>query len=377
MKLQIEPKIVFWILIVFLVLAPLIQLTFIPFILSAPLAFIGCFLLSSLTMFPIFSFIWWLDRHEPEPLWLLLLCFFWGAFVATGISLLGNLLASHLFGLIFTEELQVFLTISITAPIVEECTKGISLFFLYILFYDEFDNALDGIIYGAICGLGFAWFENISYYMEPFTDTSSDTGFLELLQLFYARGIISAVGGTHVIFSALTGLAFGLYRERGGKTIILIPLGLLFSIFAHFLWNTYVNIFTDYFESPLMSYGVGLPMAVLFLQGPFILFLIGGILSSWKAEQRIIAHYLADESLDVVSEAEQHLFQRNNGVRAFYPMLFLQPKILQQKNRILQLQIKLAFLKWHHEIHLDEIENIEQMRYDIIETKNNLHMKHI
>ena len=127
---------------------------------------------------------------------------------------------------------------------------------------------MDGIIYGAICGLGFAWFENISYYMEPFVDHSSDTGILELLQLFYARGIISALGGTHVIFSAITGLGFGIYRERGGISVVLIPLGLIFAIFAHFLWNTYVHIFTDFFDTPLMSYMVGLPLAVVFLQGP-------------------------------------------------------------------------------------------------------------
>ena len=154
------------------------------------------------------------------------------------------------------------------------------MFFLYILFYDEFDNALDGIIYGAICGLGFAWFENISYYMEPFIDASSDTGLVELFQLFYARGIVRALGGTQVIFYALTGMAFA-YREGG--LILLIPFGLL-SIFAHFLWNTYVHLFTDYFDFiDVLWYWFANGRSIF--TGPFILFLIGGILSSWKSEQ--------------------------------------------------------------------------------------------
>ena len=155
------------------------------------------------------------------------------------------------------------------APVVEEFTKGLAIFFLYLLFYDEFDNALDGIIYGAICGLGFAWFENISYYMEPFIDHSTNTGVFELMQLFYARGIVSALGGTHVIFSIITGLGFGIYRERGGGTLILLPLASSFSIFAHFMWNTYVHIFTDFFHTSLLSYLIGLPLAVLFTTRSF------------------------------------------------------------------------------------------------------------
>ena len=370
MNLTIHTKVRFWICIIILSLIPLSKVTVLSYIPSVPLAFGSCFILSCMTMLPSFLLIWWLDRHEPEPFELLLLCFFWGAFVATGISILGNTMAYSIFGIFFSEALQDFLIVSIMAPVVEEFTKGLAIFFLYLLFYDEFDNALDGIIYGAICGLGFAWFENISYYMEPFIDHSTNTGVFELMQLFYARGIVSALGGTHVIFSAITGLGFGIYRERGGGTLILLPLALLFSIFAHFMWNTYVHIFTDFFHTSLLSYLIGLPLAVLFLQGPFMIFLIGGVLSSWKSEQNLISHYLQDENEDVISKIELHLFTRESGIRVFHPLLFLQPHSVQEQNQILRHQVKLAFAKWHHEEHNAEWEEIERIRDQIRHIKN-------
>ena len=112
-------------------------------------------------------------------------------------------------------------------------------------------------------------------------------------------------------------------------------------------------------------------MAVLFLQGPFMVFLIGGILSSWKSEQNLISHYLQDETEDVISKMELQLFTRENGVRVFHPLLFLQPQSIQNQNRILRHQVQLAFAKWHHEEHDVEWEEIEQIRNQIRHIKNN------
>ena len=37
-------------------------------------------------------FIWWLDRYEREPFWVVLLTFLWGGIGGTGISCFVNLL---------------------------------------------------------------------------------------------------------------------------------------------------------------------------------------------------------------------------------------------------------------------------------------------
>ena len=44
----------------------------------------------------------------------------------------------------------------------------------------------------------------------------------------------------------------------------------------------------------------------------------------------------------------------------------------QCQNEILQLQVKLAFMKWHHDVHGDDIENLESIRNTIIEKKKSI-----
>ena len=51
--------------------------------------------------------------------------------------------------------------IIIGAPLVEETIKAFALLLLVLFYWKEFDTPLDGFIYGAMIGLGFAWAENV------------------------------------------------------------------------------------------------------------------------------------------------------------------------------------------------------------------------
>ena len=55
-------------------------------------------------------------------------------------------------------------------------------------------------------GLGFAWFENITYYMR-----ASQDGVGPMLALAWVRGVLHGAGG-HATFTGLTGLGFGMFR---------------------------------------------------------------------------------------------------------------------------------------------------------------------
>ncbi|MBA2524784.1 MAG: PrsW family intramembrane metalloprotease, partial [Pyrinomonadaceae bacterium] len=106
----------------------------------------------------------WIDRYESEPLWMLATAFFWGALVAVFIAFLFNT-ASSLMVAVMTESMeagQAFGAV-ISAPIVEETAKALILFLLFFQ-KDEFDGVVDGIVYAAMAGLGFAMTENIQYY---------------------------------------------------------------------------------------------------------------------------------------------------------------------------------------------------------------------
>ena len=182
----------------------------ISYFVAQPFPFIIATIFASFTAVPYFFFLWWIDRNEPEPILLLIAAFLWGAFVSTAISAIFN----DTFGIITMELVQhqalaSQITASISAPFIEEITKGAAILVIFFIFRHEFDNLLDGIIYGGMVGLGFAWFENISYYVRPFLENSGSWD--DMFLLVYIRGLVSAAGGSHVTFTALTGAGFGIF----------------------------------------------------------------------------------------------------------------------------------------------------------------------
>ena len=52
----------------------------------------------------------------------------------------------------------------VQAPIVEEVGKGLGLLLLFVTARRAFDGPVDGVVYGALIGAGFALTENIQYF---------------------------------------------------------------------------------------------------------------------------------------------------------------------------------------------------------------------
>src|SRR3954453_12956021 len=71
--------------------------------------------------------------------------------------------------------------------IVEEGIKGLILLFIYLRYRDEFHDPADGIVLGALIGLGLAMTEDISYFLQGL---SGDHPFINLaLTLFFRLGL--------------------------------------------------------------------------------------------------------------------------------------------------------------------------------------------
>ncbi|MDN5898909.1 MAG: PrsW family intramembrane metalloprotease, partial [Brachybacterium sp.] len=105
------------------------------------------------------------DRWDPQPLPLLIIAVFWGAAIAVGISYVLNTLNGQLvFIATGSEEIANFAGLVISAPLVEETSKGLGLLLLMLLARRYFNGPLDGLIYGSLIGGGFAFTENIIYY---------------------------------------------------------------------------------------------------------------------------------------------------------------------------------------------------------------------
>jgi hypothetical protein len=119
-------------------------------------------------------------------------------------------------------------------PLVEETAKGIALLALFRIKRHEFDDIVDGIVYAAMVGLGFAMSENILYYSREF----SSHGAAGLALVFGMRGVISPYA--HPLFTSMTGIGFGIAAQsRKTWPRWFAPLaGFCGAIFLHALWNT-------------------------------------------------------------------------------------------------------------------------------------------
>ena len=183
------------------------------------------------------SLIWWLDRHEKEPLPLLIVAFLWGAVPSIILSIiLTNAAGIPLEGIALSPGERRATELAIVAPIVEEAVKAIILVVLFLVSRREFDNVLDGVVYGALVGLGFAFVENILYLSAAGMQFGTD----RMIQLWLLRA--GLFGLNHSMFTAFTGAALGYARSvhLGWQRGFVASLGLGGAMVMHSLHNTLV-----------------------------------------------------------------------------------------------------------------------------------------
>jgi len=187
------------------------------------------------TVFFVWLF-WWLDRYEKEPKVLFLGAFLWGAAPAVVLSLLFESWLTSPLGAL-SEQVSTVLGSTFVAPPVEELAKGAAVWGIYRWARGEFDGTLDGIVYGAVVGLGFAMVENAFY----FASALQSGGLESFAALVPVRSI--AFGLNHATFTAFTGVGFA--RARYGQTRAVrrgaIWAGIGAAIVVHLLHNGLAN----------------------------------------------------------------------------------------------------------------------------------------
>jgi RsiW-degrading membrane proteinase PrsW (M82 family) len=218
---------------------------------------------------PVFVAIYFLDLYEREPVSLVLGALLWGAVAATVLSAIANegwaLVVFRLGGPAFAARW----TAALTAPLVEETVKTGGVVLIYLIARREIDDEMDGFVYGAMIGLGFALVEDVFYFVAIFGGTPGG-----VLAGFYVRVISAGLYG-HVLYSGIAGMAVAYFVSRAGEVPLrrrlLVATGLFaVAVFAHFLWNSpLLNFFPgsvesagDWLRIPLASAVKGLPLLV-------------------------------------------------------------------------------------------------------------------
>lgn len=230
-------------------------------------------------------FVWWLDRYEKEPLRLLALSFFWGAVPAALLSVLLELLFDVPIYVLGGEGIvSNLISYSFSAPVIEESAKAIALVSLWWLARREFDDVLDGIIYGAMIGLGFAFSENLfAYFLPILSQEGWGAGVINIL----LRAVI--FGLNHALWTGTIGAALGYARlAHAQEERMIVPVaGWALAILLHGAHNA---------GATLAEYTSGLSLGfslVLDWGGVFVLLAVAYL--ALRRESRWIERGLAEE----------------------------------------------------------------------------------
>lgn len=219
--------------------------------------------------------LWLMDKYDREPLRFVLLHFIWGAFGAVVLGILGSFLLTTLLNTFNKIPLgSSFYEAIISAPVSEEISKGIFLF--YTVNSNKFDNITDGLVYGGAIGLGFGMTENFTYFISYGKN-------LEVwITLVILRSSFSAV--MHCISTATLGAFLGIAKFSSNLLKFILPfIGILISISIHFIWNLLVS------QDKTYSFGFLFMFVLIIL---FIVFFKFSI----KKEKYIIENELYEES---------------------------------------------------------------------------------
>ena len=190
---------------------------------------IVAFLAALLPLLVVLAVVMWLDRWEPEPKLMLLFALLWGAGVSVVLSFYGNTWVAETAYVITGDPFVADVVSSVvSAPIVEETTKGLGVLVIFLVRRSHFDGVVDGIVYAAVVAAGFAFTENILYFGASGSALGST---------FIMRGVLSPFA--HVLFTACTGIALGLASRSRSRNAAwwMFPVGLLAAVLLHALWN--------------------------------------------------------------------------------------------------------------------------------------------
>jgi RsiW-degrading membrane proteinase PrsW (M82 family) len=183
---------------------------------------------------PVVYTIWIRNtEHYKRQTWLsIIICFLWGATVSTVAAIILELLLRIPVSIsIRNPDRIALITVVVLAPIVEELTKPLAISSKPVK--KNITELEDGLIYGAVAGLGFSATENLLYGV---------TFLQEGLFVFLVLMIIRSIGGCllHASATALTGYGYGKVILNRTSFIRITPYFIL-AVILHASYNFLVS----------------------------------------------------------------------------------------------------------------------------------------
>lgn len=159
------------------------------------------------------AFLAWAARLKPTVLsWLA--AFGWGTGGALIFAGYGNtVIDSAVAASNLSDDAVNVVTSVVTGPLVEETGKAIGVLALILAARKVLDRPAQGGVLGALVGIGFAWGEDVGYYVSALED-----GMSGLWESFLARALLGAYG--HAIFTGVFGYALAWAVLRAQNVLV-------------------------------------------------------------------------------------------------------------------------------------------------------------
>jgi RsiW-degrading membrane proteinase PrsW (M82 family) len=294
-----------------------------------------------------------MDRNEKEPWRLVMVAAAWGAIVATSLVVWGESLweASAQRSLVPGPGMDA--SLAFMAGTLEEVAKGIAVVMLYLVMRNDFDDVVDGIVYGAAVGLGFNFMETITYMTNLYAIFAPEGigGFAAGFQ-WYARQVLGLFFG-HATYTAFIGAGLGIARQLPSRKqkVFAVGSGFIVAIAAHFSWDAWLSFFP--IENTLFGL-VEMHLRTLVMTGPFTAGVIALLLFGIRYEGQNMLDQLRKEAangqgailpeeVSVLASPWQRLKQRlfalnTAGLKGYFKV-----------SRLQTAQLDLAMERWHRE----------------------------
>ncbi|MFP3871856.1 MAG: PrsW family glutamic-type intramembrane protease [Candidatus Natronoplasma sp.] len=186
-----------------------------------------------------------IEEYQKEPWRYVALAYLWGAlaagiFVLISFLIYGQIQREHEYFQFFRSFSNVFIIV-ILFPLVGESLKAAGL----LLVKKELDEVEDGLIHGAILGLGFGGFANIAYLYTAFTWQSEMIGGYEVPTLLFL--IMASVSTILLHGSSTAAVGYGVSSALVDLDYTHLFMYFLAGISIHLFFNL-LNTITIYLE---------------------------------------------------------------------------------------------------------------------------------
>ncbi len=368
MSLSRQPA--YWLFVV-LVFAGILIVGFeqVGFLGTYPQAWFLSILLLAAVAIPVGLIVYRLDQFEPEPASLIAVALVWGGVVALSFSAVVNSsFLTFLQHLLPTGAVDAW-GAAVVAPIDEEFYKGAGLVMIFLIARDEIDGLMDGLVYGAMIGLGFQVMENIQYFVHAAAQ-SGEGQIGAVVGTFFVRVLIAGPY-SHMLFTGLLGFGFAYFVTRRSAPlamrvgVLVLFIGLSWA--AHFVWNS------PWLDS-LMAASSGSFVLALVIKGlPFLilLFLLG--IFARRREEQAFSRLIAEEvGSDVVTAEEFEVLRKGRRRQAALRRMRRQkgPGARRVLKRLQREQMNLAL--FHSKVDSPEHPAIDEQRDRIRQLKAQL-----